>query len=238
MEQQTTRFSNVVFDRNWAKGVLGIVASKLVENSHRPTIVLTESNGVLSGSGRSIPQVNLFEVLTECKEEMEQFGGHAFACGLTLKEENLSNFQLRLDEAIEKRSQTTDFTPEQKIDLEIYFKNIYRESDLLQPKRLPKFVRILERMEPFGPGNMHPVFLSKNVFISEYRILKEAHVKLSFQQSGFPYRLEGIAFNFADEFKQIETGKPVEIIYTIGINTWNNSRTVQLDIRGMRNESA
>lgn len=230
----TQEFSNVVYQEDWAKGVLGIVASKLVEYNNRPSIVLTKSNGVLSGSGRSTPKINLFQILCQCEDELEQFGGHSFACGLSLKEENLNSFITRFEQQIKSVAEEIDTQPEQFIDLEIDFENIVQTTEI-DKKGLSKFVRILQRMEPFGPQNMRPVFLTKNVYISDYRILKDAHVKLSFQQHGYPVRFDAIAFNYKEEFETIEKGKPVEILYSISINNWQGKQTVQFDLKGLRN---
>jgi len=225
-------YSNVVYDEHWAKGVIGIVASKLVEKNNRPSIVLTKSNGVLSGSGRSIPQINIFNVLTRCSEHLEQFGGHDFACGMTLKEENLPAFKQAFEQEMEREFQHTDCTPYLDIDTEIDFKNIYHPTDTTD--KLPRFARILQQMEPFGTANRHPVFLTKNVYISDYKILKGEHYRFEFQQRGLPIRISGIAFFFNEEFAPIEDAKPVDIVYSIGVNRWNGKETVQLEIKGIR----
>lgn len=228
------QFSNVVYNDSWSKGVIGIVASRLVEKNHRPSIVFTKSNGVLTGSGRSIPQVNLYDILSKCEEHVVQFGGHAFACGLTIEEERLELFKQSFDNALEHVFQAKDCSPRIEIDLEIDFDNIYTATDLGQD-RLPKFIRILQQMEPFGPENMRPVFVTRNVFISDYKILKGEHYKFDFQQKGNPVRIEGIAFNFNEKFGEIEEAKPVDIVYSIGINRWNGKENLQLEIKELRN---
>ncbi len=234
VEDEKQQFSNVVYNENWSKGVIGIVASKLVESNHLPSIVLTKSNGKLTGSGRSIPEVNLYDVLTKCEQHLEQFGGHAFACGLTLNEDQLPDFKACFDHELAQIFAQKNCTPKLEIDLEIDFDNIYTTTDITHDK-LPKFMRILEQMQPFGPANMRPVFMSKNVFVSDFRILKDEHVKFEFQQHGLPIRLEGIAFNFYEKFKALEEAKPVDIVYSLGVNRWNGKETVQLEIRDMRN---
>lgn len=228
------QFSNVVYNDTWSKGVIGIVASRLVEKNNRPSIVFTKSNGVLTGSGRSIPQVNLYDILSKCEEHVVQFGGHAFACGLTIEEERLELFKQSFDSALELVFQSKDCSPRIEIDLEIDFDNIYAATDPGQG-RLPKFIRILQQMEPFGPENMRPVFVTRNVFISDYRILKGEHYKFDFQQKGKPIRIEGIAFNFNEKFNEIEEAKPVDIVYSIGINRWNEKENLQLEIKDLRN---
>lgn len=237
IEESTSKFSNVVYKADWSKGVLGIVASKLVELNHRPSIVLTKSGDSWSGSGRSIPQINLFQVLTSCEHLLEQFGGHSFACGLTIKDENLNAFITQFESQLEGLSSEVDTTPELEIDLEIDFDNIYQENDLKDVRKLPKFARILNRMEPFGPSNMRPVFLTRNVYMSEHTVLKDEHVKFSFQQRNFLHRLDGIAFNFINQFNTFDTSEPVDIVYSIGINYWKGVARLQLEIKDMRKSS-
>lgn len=236
ISNSTQQFSNVVYKEDWSKGVIGIVASKLVEKNNRPSIVFTKSNGVLTGSGRSIPSVNLYAILCKCEAHLTQFGGHYFACGLSLKEENLPAFKKQFDQEIGFAMNGNVASPILEIDLEIDFENIYTSMDV-NPTRLPKFVRILNEMEPFGPENMRPVFVTKNVYISTYKILKEAHIKFDFQQKGTPIRIEGIAFNFIEKFSTLENTKLVDIVYAIGINHWNDQERVQLEIRDIRNSA-
>lgn len=233
LEGNDTQYSNVVYREDWAKGVIGIVASRLVENNYRPSIVLTKSNGMLTGSGRSIPQINLFNVLSNCEHLLEKFGGHAFACGLSLKEENLTAFKQCFEEELAKEFKDKDCSPILEIDLEIDFTNIYSSNEI-DLKKAPKFVRVLNQMEPFGPDNMRPVFVTKNVAISDYKILKGEHLRFDFQQKGTPIRIEAIAFNFIQEFEKLELSKPVDIVYAIGINRWNGQEKVQLEIRAIR----
>lgn len=234
LTDEKQHFTNVVYDENWSKGVIGIVASRLVEKNYRPSIVLTKSNGKLTGSGRSIPEVNLYEALVKCSHHLEQFGGHAFACGLTLKEESLAVFKETFDKEIAAQMDHQLCVPTLAIDLEIDFSNVYSPTDV-SPTKLPKFVRVLQQMEPHGPGNMRPVFITKNVYISDFRFLKEVHLKMEFQQKGFPVRLDGIAFNFLEQFQKIEEAKPVDIVYSISVNRWNGKESVQLEIRDVRN---
>lgn len=236
LQDEQQQYSNVVYDPEWSKGVIGIVASKLVEKNHKPSIVLTKSNGVLTGSGRSIPQVNLYDVLCKCESHLTQFGGHAFACGLSLKEENLDAFKAQFDHELGLIFAQKDCSPKLLIDAEIDFNNIFTPTDN-NPTQLPKFIRILQQMEPFGPENMRPVFMTRQVIISSYKILKDEHLKFDFQQQGRPIRIEGIAFNFIEKFQALNEAKPVTIVYTIGINRWNGQERIQLEIKDIRNEN-
>jgi single-stranded-DNA-specific exonuclease len=234
IHNSTQEFSNVVYREDWSKGVIGIVASKLVEKNNRPTIVLTKSNGLLTGSGRSIPEVNLYDVLCNCETHLKQFGGHAFACGLTIEESKLESFKAQFDLELRKLNNGNNYIPQLEIDLEVDFDTIKTKLDTAV-NRLPRFVEVLQKMEPFGPDNMRPVFITKNVYISSFNILKDVHLKFEFQQAGKSIRFEGIAFNFIEKFQELANAKPVDIVYSIGINRWNGQERVQLDIKDIRN---
>lgn len=233
VDKDGNSYSNVVYRENWFKGVLGIVASKLVEYNYRPSIVLTKSNGVLSGSGRSIPEINLFEVLSNCKDHLLQFGGHSFACGMSIEEANLPAFKKAFEAELQKEFKSKSCLPTIDIDLEIDFNHIVDTVDQRQDK-LPKFVRSLEKLEPFGPGNMRPVFTTKNVYISDFKILKEDHVRFEFQQRGTPIRLNGIGFYLREKFDHLEVAQPVDLAYSIGVNYWNGLAKVQLEIKDIK----
>lgn len=237
INQEASLYSNIVYNENWSKGVVGIVASKLVEKNHRPSIVLTKSNDKITGSGRSIPNLNLYDLLSKSEMYLDQFGGHAFACGMSLNEEKLPEFKEHFDKLVEEqfKKNPTLFLPKIDIDVEIDFKNIYTQIDQKNPNRLPKFVRILNQMEPFGPNNMRPVFITRNVIISDYKILKDVHYKFDLQHGQERIRIDGIAFNFKEKMEAINTNLPVEIVYTIGVNYWNQKENVQLEIKDIRN---
>jgi single-stranded-DNA-specific exonuclease len=225
-------FSNVVFKENWHKGVVGIVASRLIEKFYRPTIVLTESNGMVTGSARSIKDFNVYDALNACSEHLEQFGGHMYAAGMTLKRENLEPF-MEAFEAYAKENLTPEMLiEEQEVDIELGFNQIFSSEE--NRMKIPKLKRILSQFEPHGPGNMKPVFISKNVFSTDMRLLKEAHIKLSMTQPEHDVVIEGIGFNQSDSANIVAAGMPFDVVYTLESNKWMDRETLQLNIKDLR----
>jgi len=226
------RYSNIVYKDDWHKGVVGIVASRIMETHYKPTIVLTQSNGLITGSARSVSDFNLHEALEDCSEFLEQFGGHFHAAGLTLKEENLDAFALRFEEVAKSKMRPEMLIEEQVVDLELTFDQIFTPEE--NRLKIPRLKRILRQFEPHGPGNMKPVFISRNVFSTEMRILKEAHLKVSMTQPNLDVVLEGIGFNMADKADIVAAGVPFDVVYTLEINRWNNRERLQLNIKDVR----
>ena len=224
--------STVVFADAWHKGVVGIVASRLIEKHFRPTIVLTESNGLITGSARTVNDFDIHEALIQCEDLLEQFGGHKHAAGLSLLPENLVPFQDRFDEVVSSTIAISDQSPEEKIDIEIAFNEIFTPEE--NRLKLPRLKRILNQLEPHGPGNMKPVFLSKNVYTTDIKILKEEHLKLSMTQPNSDIVLEGIGFNMVGKEEIVAHGLPYDIVYTLEVNSWNNRETLQLNIKDIR----
>lgn len=226
------RFTNIVYKDDWHKGVVGIVASRIIETHFKPTIVLTKSNGVITGSARSIPEFNLHDALEQCSELLEQFGGHFHAAGLTLKEENLDAFALKFEEIARKRLTPEMMIEEQIVDIELSFDQIFTPEE--NRLKIPRLKRILRQFEPHGPGNMKPVFISKNVFSTEMRVLKDSHLKLSMTQPSTDVILEGIGFNIAEKADLVAAGMPFDVVYTLEINRWNDRERLQLNIKDIR----
>lgn len=224
--------STVVFADAWHKGVVGIVASRLIEKHFRPTIVLTESNGLITGSARTVNDFDIHEALIQCEDLLEQFGGHKHAAGLSLLPENLVPFQDRFDEVVSSTISISDQSPEEKIDIEIAFNEIFTPEE--NRLKLPRLKRILNQLEPHGPGNMKPVFLSKNVYTTDIKILKEEHLKLSMTQPNSDIVIEGIGFNMVGKEEIVAHGLPYDIVYTLEVNSWNNRETLQLNIKDIR----
>jgi single-stranded-DNA-specific exonuclease len=213
----------VVFNERWHKGVIGIVASRLTEKYYRPTIVLTRSNGHVAGSARSVLGYDLYEALCGCSDLLIQFGGHKFAAGLTLHPENVPAFAARFEEVV-----SATITPEQLVQ------QIVIESELHLSQVEPKFFRILNMFAPFGPENMAPVFLSRNVYVSGAASLVGGnHVKMTVIQKGSP-GFESIAFGQGEYVDQIKKDVPFDICYTIEENSWRDKRSIQLNIKGIR----
>lgn len=227
-----TRKSTVLFNEKWHKGVVGIVASRLIEKHFRPTIVLTESNGKATGSARTVNNFDIHSALVKCEHLLEQFGGHSHAAGMTLTLDNLDLFIEHFDKVVREMIAIEDESPEQDVDLELNFDEIFLKDE--NRLKIPRLKRILEQFEPHGPGNMKPVFISKNVYSTEVRVLKETHLKLTMVQPQSDLVLEGIAFNLADKEMDVASGLPFDIVYTLESNKWNNRETLQLNIKDIR----
>jgi single-stranded-DNA-specific exonuclease len=228
-------FSNIVFKKGWHKGVIGIVASRLIEHRYRPTVVLTqiEENGLLTGSVRSIDGVNVYDVLESCSPVLEQFGGHYFAAGLSLKEENLEKFIQLFNEKVGEIVTDEMLVPEQLLEAEVNFHDLFLKNESLY--EVPRFKRILSRFEPHGPGNMKPVFLTKNVYIKDARLLKDQHLKLRLFQPGYSNCImDAIAFFRPDAYDFCTSGEPIDLVYTLETNEWNGKTTLQLNIKDLR----
>lgn len=224
--------TTVVFNEKWHKGVVGIVASRLIETHYKPTIVLTESNGMITGSARSVHGFDVYEAICACENLLEQFGGHKYAAGLTMKRENLEAFKAQFEQAVKERIQPELLVPEQKIDLNLSFNQIFTSQE--NRLQLPRLKRILSQFEPHGPGNMKPVFTSNNVFSTDVRILKEVHLKLAMTQPDSDLVIEGIGFNMSKKMDTVASGLPFQVAYTLESNKWNGKETIQLNLKDVR----
>ena len=214
----TVRKSTVVYREHWHKGVVGIVASRLIESYYRPTIVLAKSGDCIAGSGRSVPGFNLYEAIYACKEYLIGFGGHFAAAGLTMHENNLEDFKTAFEQAVSSQITPEQLIPEVVIDAEINFSEINLA-----------FYNILIQMDPFGPENMRPVFVTKKVYNSGFsKIVKEQHIKFSLQQGSVT--LNGIGFGMADKFPVLQMNRQVDVVYTLDLNEWNGTKSVQLKV--------
>jgi single-stranded-DNA-specific exonuclease len=232
--EDDNKVTTVVFHPKWHKGVIGIVASRLIEHIYRPTIVFTasEDGEFLTGSARSIKGIDIHEVLEACQSKIVQFGGHYFAAGLTIRRADLDEFCALLDEEVKKRLQEETLIPEQLLEREIDFSEIFTISDSIG--ELPKLKRILDQFEPHGPGNRKPVFLTSNVFVSSFKVLKEKHIKLTCQQPNCEVQIDAIVFNRPDLVNLVESKQPINLVYTLESNEWRGKKTLQLNIKDMR----
>jgi len=223
--------STVIFKEDWHKGVVGIVASRLMETHYRPTIVLTESNGKAVGSARSVKGFNVYNAINECSDLLEQFGGHFYAAGMTMDLDQVVPFKMKFNQVVSASITEDQLTPEIEIDCEIDFRDIYEE----QRGGIPKFCRIIKQLSPFGPLNMRPVFVSRNVKdTGSSRILKGEHLKLSLVQSEYEdIIINGIAFGMADKYEMMQNG-PIDIVYTVEENHWNGSVNLQLMVKDIK----
>lgn len=222
----SSRHATIVYNPAWHKGVVGIVASRLVEAFYRPTIVFTRSNGFVTGSARSVHGFDLYDAIESCADLLENFGGHLYAAGLTLKEENLPEFCTRIEKFIEENISREMLTPVVTIDTRLDFSQI-----------TPKFFRILKQFQPFGPGNNAPVFLTENVYDNGNARKVGAdgtHLKLELIQESRPYMpISAIAFNKAEHFDHIKAGNPIDVCYSIVENYYRGIANLQLRIKDL-----
>lgn len=219
------RLSLVVYHPEWSKGVIGIVASRLVEQFYKPTIVLTLYDGVITGSARSVKEFDLYNALSKCSHLLEHFGGHTFAAGLSLNPKNLDEFIETFEKVVASTIQENSKTPTIEIDEEIDLKDINEN-----------FYEILKRFAPFGPGNMIPLFATSNVSDSgKGRIVGQNHLKLSvFQKDKRSYPLDAIAFGFKNDYEKISKGDPFHICYQIEHNCWQGRTSLQLCVKDIK----
>ena len=218
-------FTTVVYQEDWHKGVIGIVASRLIETHYRPTLVFTKSGDKLAASARSVKGFDVYNALEACSEHLEQFGGHKYAAGMTLKEENYPDFKKAFEKVVSETIHPDMLLPEISIDAELDFTEI-----------TPKLIRILKQFEPFGPLNMTPIFISKNVNDTGYPKnmgSEEAHLKLFVKQNNS----EGIAaigFGLGNKINLVTDKKPFDAVYCLDENEWNGKVTIQLRLRDIK----
>ena len=218
--------STVLYQPHWHKGVVGIVASRVIERYYRPTIILTQSGEYAAGSARSVPGFNLYEAIHACKDHLLGYGGHFAAAGMTLETANIEAFRLRFEEVVASTINPDLLIPEIVIDAEISFK------DITWP-----FYNILCQMEPFGPENLRPVFITRNVVDTGYsRVLKEQHIRFSLRQDSFNFT--GIGFNMADRFGILQAKQPIDIVFKIDENEWNGEKNLQIRVIDYRLSSS
>lgn len=219
------RLTTVLYRPDWHKGVIGIVASRLTEVYYRPTIIFCQSNGLITGSARSIKDFDIYDAVDHCSDLLEHFGGHKYAAGLSLKPENLEAFRNRFEDYAQTVFQSIPPVPEVEIDASLTLGDIN-----------PKFFSVLKQFAPFGPGNMAPVFHTERVMDTGYsRIVGKNHLKLSVVHphiSGFP--ISGIAFQLGDSFSEIHKGTPFNICYQIEENEWNGKITLQINVKDLK----
>jgi single-stranded-DNA-specific exonuclease len=224
--KEEEKFTSVVFQEDWHKGVIGIVASRLIEKYYRPTLVFTKSGDFYAASARSVRGFDVYEALTSCSEYIKQFGGHKYAAGLTLKPENYQKFKKKFEEVVKKTISKELLTPEIRIDAEVFL------SDLT-----PKFNRILKQFAPFGPLNMKPVFLSSDLRDNGFgkKIgAEKTHLKLNLITGSDSKTYNAIGFNLGEKQALINKGKSFEIAYTLEENHWNGITSLQLNLKDMR----
>lgn len=214
--------STVVYREHWHKGVVGIVASRLIETYYRPTVVLTQSSGIVTGSARSVQGFNLYEAIHACRENLLGYGGHFAAAGLSMLPENVGAFSNMFEAVVSSTIPPHLLIPELIIDAEVKFSELN-----------PVFYDILCQMEPYGPENMRPVFIARNVSDSGYsKIVKDLHVRFVVKQDDIT--ITGIGFNMADKFHLLQLQKNIDIVFSLDENEWNGAKSLQLKVIDIR----
>ncbi|WBU90536.1 single-stranded-DNA-specific exonuclease RecJ [Cellulophaga omnivescoria] len=223
--KEDKHFTSVVYNENWHKGVIGIVASRLTETYYRPTLVFTKSGEKLAASARSVKGFDVYNALEACAEHIEQFGGHKYAAGLTLSEAQYDGFKTAFEKVVAETIDPNLLTPEITIDAELNFNEIS-----------PKLMRIIKQMEPFGPGNMSPVFMAENLQDTGYAKgvgQEEAHLKLAAVQNGSS-QIGAIGFNLGDKLSLVQNKKPFSAVFSLDENEWKGNVSLQLKLRDIR----
>jgi len=219
-EENGSKKATVLYQPHWHKGVVGIVASRLIDKHYyKPTVILTQSNDVVAGSARSVIGFNVYDAIHQCRDLLENYGGHFYAAGMTMKVENVEAFKSRFEEVVASTITEEMLTPQIIIDTEIQLQDI-----------TPHFYKKLKMFEPFGPENMRPLFVARNVKDAGYsKIVKDEHLKLTVKQDQGPI-FGGIGFYMKDKFPLISGGKLFDIAFTIEENDWNGNVSLQLKV--------
>lgn len=228
IEKNTTylqRKTTVLYKEDWHKGVVGIVASRLIETYYKPTIVLTHSDGKVTGSARSVRDFDVYNAIDACSDLLEQYGGHMYAAGLTMLPENVPAFIDKFEDVVSSTIEDHMLIPKLQIDAKLELTQI-----------TPRFYSVLKQFSPCGPENMQPVFVTENLLASDnMRIVGENHLKLEVYSPEAPdYKLSCIAFKFAYLFEELQPGVLFSMVYTIEENEWNNTKTLQLNVKDVR----
>ncbi|OON70943.1 single-stranded-DNA-specific exonuclease RecJ [Hymenobacter sp. CRA2] len=213
--------STVLFKQDWHKGVIGIVASRCLDKYYRPTVILTESNGKATGSARSVVGFDVHQAILECSDLLDQFGGHMYAAGLTLPLENVPEFRRRFEAVVSSRLTDEQMIPPVDIDLPLRLREVTWS-----------FFNLLRQMEPFGPGNSSPVFVSEQVYAvpGSAKIVGNSHLKLTLmQEDSSP--IEAIGFGLAEHFARIAKGQPFSVCYNVDVNEWRGQKSLQLRLK-------
>ncbi len=220
--EHANRKTTVVFQEHWHKGVVGIVASRLIDTYYRPTIVLTRSGDYVAGSARSVAGFNLYEAIYACRDHLLGYGGHFAAAGMTLLPENVPAFAAAFEKEVGLLITQEQLVPEIIIDAEISFTEISRS-----------FYNILSQMEPFGPDNMRPVFIARGVMDTGYsKVVKDQHLRFVLKQHNIT--LTGIGFNMAAKFPLLQAKQPLDVVFTIDENEWNGEKNLQMKMIDLR----
>ena len=221
-EVMVNRRSTVLFQPHWHKGVVGIVASRLIDHYYRPTIILTQSGEYVAGSARSVSGFNVYEAIHQCRDLLLGYGGHFYAAGMTLENDKVDAFKEKFEEVVQASIHPELLIPEIVIDAEISLMDIKQS-----------FYDILCQMEPFGPDNLRPVFVAKKVYNTGWsKVVKENHIRFVLQQG--TAKITGIGFNMAEKMPLLEAGKAVDVVFKLDENEWNGEKSLQLKVLDLR----
>jgi len=224
-QKEQEGFTSVVYHETWHKGVIGIVASRLIETYYRPTLVFTKSGDKLAASARSVSGFDVYNALEACAEHIEQFGGHKYAAGLTLKEENYEAFKQAFEDVVSKTIDKSLLTPEIKIDRQI---DLHQVDD--------KLMRIMRQFGPFGPGNMTPIFVTENLRDTGYGKCvgeDDKHLRITVTQPK-ANKMVCIGFGLGNKLHLIEDKKPFKAVYSVDENHWQGNVSLQLKLRDIK----
>jgi len=220
--EMAARKTTVVYQSHWHKGVVGIVASRLIEKYYRPTVVLTGAGNIIGGSARSVPGFNLYEAIHSCREHLIGYGGHFAAAGMTMSAENVNAFSRKFEEIVSATIDPYLLIPEFCIDTEINFNDINKS-----------FFNIINQMEPYGPGNLRPLFLTKNVRNANWsKIVKDQHIRFVVKNEN--KTITGIGFNLSEKFPLLQNNQPIDMVFTIDENEFNGETNLQLKVIDIR----
>lgn len=215
--------STVLYKEDWHKGVIGIVASRCIDKFYKPTVILTESNDMVTGSARSVRGFDVYEAICECSDLLEQFGGHMYAAGVTMPIDNVQAFKERFEEVVARKITDDQLTPCLKVD------SIMRLEEIDQ-----RFYNIVSQLAPFGPQNLQPVFVSENVHATNVKVLKEQHLKFIVRQEGTNVAYDVIGFGFGEYSDLIDSGMRFNIAYTVEENEFRGHKSLQLFVKDIK----
>lgn len=231
-ENSASKNSTVLYNPTWHKGVVGIVASRVIEKHYKPTILLTESGGKVTGSARSVAGFDIYQAIEGCSEWLDQFGGHKYAAGLTMEPKNVPQFSDAFERQVSQLIKKEQLTPEISIDGELQFLELTPD---VSGNILPKVYRLIKQFQPFGPQNLAPLFIARSVTDSGYsKIVGKDHLKLNMHQDGSSHALNGIAFFQAHHKNLVKSGQPFDIAFHLEENYWQGQTSIQLHIKDIR----
>jgi len=224
-DPENEKFTNVAWGQSWNKGVIGIVASRLIEFRYKPTVVFAQQEDKLTGSARSISGLNMYDILADCAEHIERFGGHAMAAGLTIQASKINDFKESFNRAVRARIEQSDLIPKIRVDIDTDFSNWYNDEYY-------SFRNQMNRLRPFGPDHMSPVFGTRNCLVKDCRIVGGDHLKISVFQPHDPKRvIPAIAFGMAEYYEPLVNKTHFDLAYTIGENEWNGKTSIQMEVK-------